>query len=298
MKTIDYIFLSLVTVLGLSGCDKLEPPYYTAPDIIDTAACPVPEFPELTTHTKRVLLEDYTGHTCPNCPAAGKIAHILHDQYPDQLVIMAVHVGWFARPYPAPGVDSVFYHDFRTSAGDDWNLFFKNENAGLPNGLLNRQKVDDKYVIQKDQWGGVIASTLKLEPKMDLQLIVDYNEVDRKICVHTKTWFLETLDLNLKLEAVIIEDSIIAAQKNDDPTIGTVGIIEDYVHMHVMRGAINGAWGSTIAEKGVANPSTLVKTLQSTLPAASVPKNCHIIAFISDADSKEILQVTETKLIE
>jgi hypothetical protein len=68
--------------------------------------------------------------------------------------------------------------------------------------------------------------------------------------------------------------------------------------MHVMRGAINGTWGTTIAGKGVANPPTLVKTLQSILPAACIPKNCHIIAFISDADSKEILQVAEAKLIE
>lgn len=288
---------ALMAVATVS-CDKMEAPYINVPAVTDTAACPVPEFPAVTGHIKRVLLEDYTGHTCPNCPTAGKIAAELKEQYPDQLVVMAVHAGWFARTYPESGVPELYNYDFRTAAGTEWDAYFGNGNAGNPNGLVNRLKVNGKYVLRPNEWSGVITTALAEEPKLDLQVIVDYDPSDRKICVHTKTWFLQPLDLNLKLEAVVIEDSIIAAQKNNDPNIGTVGDIEDYVHMHVMRGALNGTWGSTIATSGTANPETLVKTIQSVLPESCNAEHCHIVVFVSDADTREVLQVAEAELVE
>jgi hypothetical protein len=298
MKSISAIFLAILALFLVNSCDKLESPYLNLPEVVDTAACPVPDFPAVAEHQKRVLLEDYTGHTCPNCPTAGKLARDLKEQYPDQLVVMAVHAGWFARTYPESGIPQIYDYDFRTTSGTDWDAFFGNGNAGNPNGLVNRLKVNNKYVLRPNEWAGVISSALAVEPSMDLQLIVDYDPSDRKICAHTKAYFLQTLDRNLKLEAVIIEDSIVATQKNNDASIGEVGDILDFVHMHVVRGTLNGTWGSTLATVGTANPATAIKTLQSVLPADCKPKNCHIVVFVFDEDTKEVLQAAETPLVE
>ncbi len=299
MKRIKIFFLIIITALLAGSCDKMEQPYITTAAIVDTAACPVPDFPAIAIHKKRVLLEDYTGHTCPNCPTAGKTARDLQDQYPDQVILMAVHAGWFARTYPESGVPQIYNYDFRTTAGTEWDAFFGNGNAGNPNGLVNRLKVNSKYVVRPSEWNGVIVSALAVDPLLDLQVLLDYdaNASGNKLCVHTKTYFLSPVDRNLKLEAVIIEDSIVAAQKNNDPAIGTVGDIENFVHMHVMRGDINGTWGSTIATAGTANPSTLVKSFQTVLPAKCVAKNCHVIVFVSDADTREVLQAAEADIM-
>ena len=299
MKTIKISFLALVLASLMYACDKVEQPYINVPEEVDTAACPVPDFPVITNHVKRVLLEDYTGHTCPNCPTAGKIASNLKEQYPGQLVVMAVHAGWFARTYPKDaGVEPLFSYDFRSPAGTEWDTYFGTGNAGNPDGLVNRLKANGTYVLRPNDWNGVISSALAEAPKMDLQMIVNYDAEDRKICVHTQSYFLQTLSLNLKMEVVITEDSIIAAQKNNDPSIGILGDIENFVHMHVMRGAINGTWGTELANAVVPNPSTEIKSFQSVLPDKCVAKNCHIVAFIFDNDTREVLQAVETKLIE
>jgi hypothetical protein len=298
MKPFSIILLAIIAAFLLNSCDKLESPYINVPAFVDTAACPVPDFPALITPQKRVLLEDYTGHTCPNCPTAGKLAMDLKDQYPGQLVVMAVHAGWFARTYPESGVPQIFDYDFRTTAGNEWDAYFGNGNAGNPNGLVNRLKVNNKYVLRPNEWAGVISSALAEEPLLELQMIVDYDPADRKICAHVQTLFLQTLDRNLKIEAVIIEDNIIAAQKNNDPSIGIVGDIEDFVHMHVVRGTLNGTWGSTLSTIGTPNPASFVKTLQSVLPADCDPDQCHIVAFVFDETTKEVLQVVETGLTE
>ena len=298
MKAFSILILAALTLFIVNSCDKLESPYLNLPEVVDTAACPVPDFPALSQHHKRVLLEDYTGHTCPNCPTAGKLARDLKEQYPDQLIVMAVHAGWFARTYPESGVPQIYDFDFRTTSGTEWDAFFGNGNAGNPNGLVNRLKVNNKYVLRPNEWAGVISTAVAEEPLMDLQLIVDYDATDRKICAHTKSYFLQTLDRNLKLEAVIIEDSIIATQKNNDPAVGEVGDILDFVHMHVVRGTLNGTWGSTLATVGTANPASVIKTLQSILPAGCKPENCHIVAFVFDEDTKEVLQAAEVELTE
>jgi hypothetical protein len=298
MKTIKTAFFILIVSLLAFACDKVDQPYVNLPAVIDTAACPVPDFPLITNHVKHVLLEDYTGHTCPNCPTAGKIARDLKEQYPGQVVVIAVHAGWFANTYPEPGATKLFDYDFRTPAGTDWDTFFKISAAGNPNGMVNRVKVNDKYVIKKESWGSIIDTMVTGQPSMDLQVIADYDASDRKVCVHTQSSFLTDLDENLKLEVVITEDSIIAAQKNNDPAIGPVGDIEDFVHMHVMRGTFNGTWGSELASEGVSHPDNIIKSFQSTLPEKCNARNCHIVAFVFNKDTYEVLQVAETKLIE
>lgn len=297
MKFLRFTILIPFIAFMVAACDKVEGPYVNVPEVVDTSACPAPEFPAVAVHKKRVLLEDYTGHTCPNCPTAGKTARDIRDQHPDQVILMAVHAGWFARTYPESSVPEIYDYDFRTAAGTEWDAFFGNGNAGNPNGLVNRLKVNNKYVLRPNDWAGVVTSALASDPVMDLQLIVDYDEASRKICAHTKSYFLSPLDLNLKLEVVVIEDSIIAAQKNNDPAIGLVGDILDFVHMHVVRGALNGTWGTTLAQAGVANPNEVVRSVQSVLPAVCIPEHCHIIAFVFDSDTKEVLQAAEEKLI-
>jgi len=298
MKTIKFAFIILSISFLAVCCDKIDQPYVNLPPILDTAACPVPEFPLITNHIKRVLLEDYTGHTCPNCPTAGKIASNLKEQYPGQVVVIAVHAGWFANTYPEPGATQLYDYDFRTAGGTDWDTYFLISATGNPNGMVNRVKINNKYVIKKESWGGIIDTMVTKQPTMDLLVIADYNSSDRKICTHTQSTFLSSVDLNLKLEVVIIEDSIIAAQKNNDPGIGPVGDIEDFVHMHVMRGALNGTWGSELAAAGVQHPDKIIKSYQSVLPEKCVAKNCHIVAFIYNKDTYEVIQAAEVKLVE
>jgi hypothetical protein len=296
MKIFRLSGLVLALTLTLFGCDKVEKPFLHT---IDTGTCESPEFPEITNHVRRVLLEDYTGHACPNCPTAGKLARDLKEQHPNQVVLIAVHAGYFANVYPKPPATSpLLSYDFNTTAGTEWDKKFGNGNAGNPNGLVNRLKVNNKFVLRPNEWSGVITTALSEAPKMDLQLIVDFDAFDRKICVHTQSYFLQPLDLNLKMEVILTEDSIIAPQQNNDLSIGPEGILEDFVHMHIMRGALTDTWGSDLATAGTANPEKFIKSFQSVLPEKCVAKNCHIVAFIFDKDTYEVLQVAETKLIE
>ena len=152
---------------------------------VDTTQCPLPEFPAITNPVKKVLLEDYTGHTCVNCPKAAVTARTLKEQYGEALVVMAVHAGWFAKPAGSP-----FGYDFRTAAGDSWDTYFGIGQVGNPNGMVNRKYTAGTPILSPSAWANSVAAAAAEEPIVELQVIAEYNETEDNLCIHTKTTFL------------------------------------------------------------------------------------------------------------
>lgn len=302
MKKTKHIFRIVLLVASvtwlLNSCDKIDEPYVIKKEVIDTAQCPVPDFPAVTNPVKRVLLEDYTGHTCVNCPRAAVTARELMEQYGEQLVVIAVHAGYFAKPLAAP-----FDYDFRTPAGTSWDDFFGIGDVGNPNGMVNRVGYPAQHILSPSAWGNAVANAVTAAPLAELQMISEYDETSSKLCVHTKTTFLQNItNRELKLSVVIVEDSIVQAQKNNDAQVGLTPQINDYVHMHVLRGAVNSAWGEKILEKGTVSGEPVIKSYQTKLEGFNIyemePDHCRVIAFIYDGETYEVLQVTESRLDE
>ncbi len=296
MKTsIKFLLLSGLLIAGLgliNSCDKIEEPYTVQTGSSDTAACPVPDFPVVTQVKKRVLLEDYTGHKCVNCPKAAQIGHELKTQYGDQLVLLAVHAGFFANP-----ASGQFSRDFRTEAGTAWDKFFGIGMVGNPNGMIDRKGFSNNHIVGPSGWAAKVAAELNTNPAIDLQMINEYDAAERKLCTHIKTNFITTLSRNLKLVVLLAESGIVSPQMNHDADAGDVPVIENYVHNHVMRGAISTTWGATIATAGTANPESLVKSYKYILKDEFVAEKCTVIAFVYDDDTKEVLQAVEAAVV-
>lgn len=297
-KSINIISLlsAAVVFFVLNSCDKISEPFVIHNEPIDTSACPAPKFPAVTVHYKRALLEDYTGHDCPNCPRAGMIAADLKEQYKDSVVVMAVHAGFFAR---TSATNPLLAYDFKTEAGTEWDLFYKISAVGNPNGMVNRIGYpQSQHVLTPSSWANAIKNTIDDASLMDLQLITEYNQTDNKLCIHSKTTFLSSISgRTLNLSVVITEDSIVSPQKNSDPSVGPTPNINNYIHMHVMRGAVNGINGVPILLKQNTSSTPVIKTYPVTLTGFNVntlvPKNLHVVAFVFDAETKEVLQVAE-----
>src|SRR5687768_4725486 len=96
MKRFFKLILCLIVYsIYLSSCDKVKDPYSTTLDGGgDTTATVV--------KVRKVLLEEYTGHRCGNCPPAAVTAQTLKSTYGERLVVMTVHAGFFAEPKASP----------------------------------------------------------------------------------------------------------------------------------------------------------------------------------------------------
>lgn len=281
MKNLHKIFVILI-IASFVSCDIIEPPYTqgtNGPTPTDTVV-------------RKVLLEDYTGHMCPNCPAAAVIAHQLMELYPGKITLVTVHAGYFAE-LASPN----FMTDFRCPTGDDLNTFFGVDLIGNPNGTINRKEFSGSRVVGPDDWASKVAELLTLTPDADINLSETFNSGTSTIDLTAKVDFFSEFSNPVMISAYLTEDSIVDYQKNNDPVVGTTPDIADYVHMHVLRGSMNGTWGDTLAALGVAAGTQLSKPLSYTITNGIWNKDrMHIVVFIYDAVTLEVIQSEEIKL--
>ncbi|HNR20972.1 MAG TPA: Omp28 family outer membrane lipoprotein [Bacteroidia bacterium] len=283
MKKIALSFISLaLLVVGFISCDKVTDIYETPPEPVDSR--------------RKILIEDFTGHKCGNCPRAARLIYdSLQNIYPEQIISYGVHAGFYARPLPLPGLgcDTV---DYRCDAGNKWDTLFQVTAQGNPTGMVNRTdyNANNDQVKYASEWPSAVATLLQREAEAIIDIENTYNSSTRALTTTVKTDFLKSLSGTYKLVIVITEDNLVSCQKDDD---ATPVIVQDYVHRHVLRGAINGNYGEAI----VLNPEegdSESKTYSLVLNSSWVDVNCSVVAFVFNENTNEIVQVDEKKLTE
>lgn len=280
MKKNSIIFLFLFFSVVFYSCDKIEAPYKQggSTNPTDTAA------------VQKILLEEFTGHQCPNCPAGGKIAQQLKAIYGEKMILISVHAGEFAETNSS----GYFTYDFKCPIGNELNTFFGI--WGYPNGLVNRNGFDQNHIVSPAGWGTRIESIINQQPKIEIKLNNTYNTANRNVETTVDATILQELSGNYKISAYITEDSIVKPQQTQNDVEYPSNIIESYVHRHVLRGSMNGTWGDTIFSQSLEEGTASQKIFNGTLNAAWNENHCYIVVFIYDVATNEIIQVEELRV--
>ena len=293
-----------VVIVFFTSCDYVQNPHPKInANVADTSTCPTPLFSAITSHVKKILIEDYTGHTCGNCPKAAKELHDIDSIYPGKIIGLGLHVGSFATPMPGynGSPSSAFTADYRTAVGDIYDAKFGASAFGLPEGMFNRKDYDAINETQLKfypNWKTYAAGIIADPAVLDLQVISNFTSSTRKLCAAVRDSFLTTMSCTYNLVVLLSQDSIIDWQDY-------MGVnMSNYIYRHVLRDAItpSGAWGELIAS-GSANAGT--KTIKHF--AYVIPQNykgvvcdvskCHLLAFIYNTATYEIIQSEEVKVI-
>lgn len=276
MKKIVLLYI-VVIALAFQACDKIDGPYTT----------PVPT---KDWYGRKILLEDYTAHKCPNCPGAAVIADNLLSLYGDKIIVLANHVGFLAQPFVGDGLPD----DFRTTAGTDWDNKFIHSDNGLPNGMINRKGFPTANAISPSAWASEVGADLAKVPYMSVAFQNNsYNAADSTVTGSVDVKMLKGNQYKLNLEICIAEDSIIAPQLN------LTVLVPNYLFMHMLRGAVNGSWGQQITDGTTYNlvGNDILSSYTYTIPKTKWnAKNCHIVAFVYDAVTFEVYQAEQIAL--
>jgi hypothetical protein len=285
------IFFLILTALFFS-CDKIDAPYAEVNvSSIDTLQFPSPSFAINPDEPRRVLIEDFTGHTCGNCPTAAIQLENLITSSGGKVIGVAIHAGeTFAAPAPP-----TYPEDYRTEVGDAIDAQFGITSAGQPNGMVNRIKTGNVYYTIPNAWSNRVNAILNNTPQADAQIGIKayYDEEKERIIAYVHAGFLTSLSGNFRLAAYAIEDSVIGDQKwynqglpNDHD--------ENYVFNHTLRGNVSSLWGEDIAVNPQAG-SVYRKVWVLKLKPEWKPKHMKVVAFVYNKDNFEIIQPGEAK---
>ena len=264
-------------------CDKIEEPFMEAGEQKVTADTPY--FEVRTQFIQKYLLEDYTGHTCINCPKAHVILHEMQEEMGDTLVCMAIHSGVNAKPE-----EGLFAADYRTALGDYLASHFVV--SGYPKGMISRKTFDGKRVLDRTEWKAKMASVARTTAEIGLQ-IKDTSVALRpdSAYIFVKVSYLKENSRKMQLHVLVLEDSIVSAQKNG------LSIDTNYVHNHMLRLNLSPIMGSVL------NLGSTLEAGSSDIRAFALYRNpawrwkhCQIVAFVTDTETEEVLQVENFKL--
>ena len=256
----------LIVLAFLSACDTIE-----QDDFLQGGTNgPV----DTTTIIKKVLIEDFTGFKCKNCPEAAVELHAIENLYEGKIVGIGIHVGFFATPAGS------FTTDFRTDAGEELDAYFSASLSGLPIGLVNRMG-DPNALSQHTDWASTVSDVINQEATVAISIT---DNGSNQITVQAKE--LSNINGNLKLVVCITEDGII-----DNQIVGD-DVVEDYEHNHVLRTHLNGTWGTNVT----LNSDYTSYDFSYTLDDSWLRSNCNAIAYIYNDSNKEVLQVEKISL--
>ncbi len=248
---------------------------------------------------QRVLIEDFTGMNCTNCPDASRIAHGLQELYSGKVIIIAEHINRsVSRTLGSP--DSM-----TCRAGYDYaDKYADKGKASLPTGMINRKNSSStSKLYDRGVWAEETYKQLFVEPTFNLDIKNTFNVSSRELKINVSATPLKNMDVNYNLVVLITESDIIAYQ---------AGSIEgdNYKHQHVLRTSVSSSAGDSFISGLVSKGFSVTKQYNIIIPqrwvggglepkagGLAVPENCSVVAFISDPSDDTIIQVAEAKVV-
>lgn len=207
--------------------------------------------------TKRVvLLEDFTGQRCLNCPTATNVIEQLQKACGDALVAVAIHGGDQAMFSNAKIIG------LRTEMADEYYNYWKLQYK--PVGLINRHSP-----IKPEFWAAAVKEELaKHAPlRLDGSAVLADNDINIQIKAEGTDGTVTG-----KLQVWLLEDGIKTLQLMPDGTAN-----QEYIHNHVFRTAVNGIWGEDIS---VEEGKTVERTMTQALEPNWDTEQLSIVAFV------------------
>lgn len=201
----------------LTACDAVD----EADRYIDTGPVEV---------ARKVLLEEFTGQYCTNCPDAHQRIERLEEQYGDDLIVVSIHAGNFGLSSAYGGL----MQEEGNIYADHWGI------SAYPAGVVDR----NSGVENMTQWAATIKDDIEIETDLQLSLQAQLSEDGKEIEVFTTMVASENLTGSLQLW--VVENGIIGFQ------IYGRDRLQDYEHNNVFRACVNGVWGESLPlEKGI-----------------------------------------------
>lgn len=273
---------SLVVLLGiialtLNGCDVIDSPF-TKSEKVDTTTTPT---------TRKILIEEFTGARCQQCPKGHAEIIRLKSIYGDNLISVSIHANSvFAAPllpdYP---------EDFRTPAGDQ--LYIDFQTPPQPSAVINRTMFDGTISSGKSSWADYIAHEDSTAAKVTITPKPTYNSASKTIDIAVDIRFVKEVSENTNLVMYVLEDSVIAPQTNGSTRI------PDYIHRDMLRDMPYSAYGQVLTTSATKANTTVSKNLTYSFSGSNSSKwnvnHCIIVlaVVVNNGTEKTVLQAEE-----
>lgn len=233
---------------------------------------------------KTVLIKDFTGVRCVNCPGAAEYAHELqHRLGEDNVFILSVHAGPLATAFGQ-------FPDLTTEEGTEWY----SDNQSNPLFTVDHVAATDGNALYVEQIDTPVSNSLSEGQTFDVQVFNQFDEATQTI--HTEADVMAVADVagDFYVTVCLVEDSIVGWQ------VVPGGVDQEYVFRNVFRKTFNGHNGDSFFKgQCYVNDEYIYKydmELDSTMSNINIDQ-CYVLTYVYDkAQGDKILQTSMQKV--
>lgn len=231
---------------------------------------------------KTVVLEDFTGVRCVNCPKAAEVAHTLKTLYGEQLILIEMHPASLkSLTRPAASGDADLSCDEASEYAAEWAI------SSLPQGLVSRKQASGKYMAP-ELWSGAVAEAMAEEPIVGIKGSAKKEAASIKVDISAN--FVLDYKEAVNVLCFVLEDGFSVTQKSGE------GDLKDYKHNHVFRKRIESdKWGVSLLSSATKG-ETATYSASVDIDAAWNVDNLNVVVLLCSASTHEILQAKNIKV--
>ena len=230
---------------------------------------------------KTVLIKDFTGARCVNCPAAAEHAHNLQHQLDeDHIFILSVHAGFQAQPMGN-------FPNFLTDEGTAWY----NNHDSNPLFTVDHVALTEGNTLNDAQIDAPVAEALLEEQSFEIVVGPSYDAATRQLQVQVQAVALNDLDGEFYITVCLVEDHITGWQ-----TIPG-GVDKEYDFRNVFRGTLNGAYGEAFEDLHVDADDTFYFSYNTEINADFNADECYLMVYVYDKSQDDKILQTAVKKI-
>lgn len=218
--------------------------------------------------SKHVLIEDFTGQLCINCPNASITIGQIQELYgADNVIAVAIHSGPFSKTLSGTPLS------LWTEAGDHYYNTYAS-GASQPAGIIDRRSgVQNTFSL----WPTFVEGYLQMTTPLTLGATTQYDASTRTVTIDVTASSTDNVDGSLQVW--LTENNIIDIQAMPDGSMNM-----EYEHNHVLRAAVNGNDGEAFpVSYGAEKTATYTYQLDEDWKA----ENMHVVAFVYNSNGVE-----------
>lgn len=235
-----------------------------------------------TPQARTVLIEEFTGVQCNNCPDGHATTAQILDDYNPNVILMAIHAssGGFTTPFASSA------YDFSIPEADEISTILGTVGYNPAAAINRKQFSDEDFVYMANpssnptNWEDHTLLDLGEDTPLNLYIESEWIEADQSLQVDVSIKFTDNYTDGLAISVALTESDIIDTQV-DGPAI-----LPNYEHDHVLRDMLTPVQGATLNatyEPGrVFVKSFILENIpdESATPAGINMSNAEIVAFV------------------
>lgn len=240
--------------------------------------------------TKNVLLEDFTGVRCKNCPLGADQAASMVATYPGRVVVIGQHSQFLATPYPGDP-------DLRTDEAQDIENMLAPV-LGKPSAAIDRRIFPGESTILQpsiSKWANLVSQAIQTTTApVNLTIETTWDATNRNLRVKVTVHYTSAETVDNRLSVFLLEEHVVAAQLQPDDEIDS-----NYVQKHVMRTMLTRFNGELLSGGDKTPGRVFVKEfeLKDVSPNFNADELAIVAVVARATGSFEVLQVVQKEVL-